>query len=725
MNIVIPFEDIRENDQPAVGGKAFALSRMIKSGFRVPKGVCVTTYAYDAYLDRTGLRERINLELNRKNFKDMRWEEIWDAALRIRSMFLNKPIPDDLERVILKHIEVFSGGTPVVVRSSAPGEDSAGASFAGLHESYVNVSGLDDILNHIRLVWSSLWSDAAMLYRKELALDPTHSAMAVVVQEMVEGDVSGVCFGKAPNDSSIGVIEAVYGLNQGLVDGVVEPDRWTFERKNKKVTHKSSPKRKEFLIPAEKGVTRSRVPKEIAANPPLTPNRCRTVIEAVLKLEHLFETPQDTEWTFKDGSLFILQSRPISTIKTDQNDNRSWYLSLKRSFDNLQELRFRIENELIPQMIETANLLGKTLLSDISDLELADEIRKRQSENSKWVDTYWKEFIPFAHGIRLFGEFYNDAVRPSDPYEFVTLLKGTKMESLERNRMLQDLAAMIRDNAGLADRLRKRPEHDVDDAVDSEFESYLQKFLDRFGDLTCPVTGGVHCGQETGAIIEMLLEIAAHPPVLPKQAPGFTAEDLTRDFLDRFDGQRRQEAEQMLDLARSSYRLRDDDNIHLGRIEARVIEAVNEARARVRSAEGDIPVLSKLIEQDIVPEAVPRKSATENPEKLRVKARQLVGQPAGPGIARGKVRVVDDTAAFSGFKHGEILVCDSVDPNMTFVVPLSAGIVERRGGMLIHGAIIAREYGLPCVTGVPEITQWVKTGDTITVDGYLGIVTVE
>ena len=294
------------------------------------------------------------LELHRKDFKDMRWEEVWDAALRIRGMFLNKALPDDLDRVLRKNMAMFSDGTPVVVRSSAPGEDSAGASFAGLHESYVNVSGIDDILNHIRLVWSSLWSDAAMLYRRELALDPVKSSMAVVVQDMVEGDVSGVCFGKAPHDSSIGIIEAVYGLNQGLVDGMIEPDRWTFERRSKKVTHHVPPERKEYIIPAEEGVTRTGLPEEIAVDPPLNPERCQTVIKTVLELERLFETPQDVEWTFKNDYLFILQSRPISTLKTDQNDKRSWYLSLKRSFDNLQELRTGIENELIPEMIETA-----------------------------------------------------------------------------------------------------------------------------------------------------------------------------------------------------------------------------------------------------------------------------------------------------------------------------------------------------------------------------------
>jgi pyruvate,water dikinase len=106
----------------------------------------------------------------------------------------------------------------------------------------------------------------------------------------------------------------------------------------------------------------------------------------------------------------------------------------------------------------------------------------------------------------------------------------------------------------------------------------------------------------------------------------------------------------------------------------------------------------------------------------RVKARQLIGQPAGPGIATGRARVILETSELFQFQKGEVLVCDAVDPNMTFVVPLAAAIVERRGGMLIHGAIIAREYGLPCVTGVPQATELIQNGESITVDGYLGLV---
>jgi pyruvate,water dikinase len=123
--------------------------------------------------------------------------------------------------------------------------------------------------------------------------------------------------------------------------------------------------------------------------------------------------------------------------------------------------------------------------------------------------------------------------------------------------------------------------------------------------------------------------------------------------------------------------------------------------------------------------ALPAAGSRRSVPGTRLQARQLVGQPAGPGLGKGKARVISQPADLAAFQAGEILVCDAVDPNMTFVVPLAGGIVERRGGMLIHGAIIAREYGLPCVTGVPEATVLIRTGDRLTVDGYLGLVIIE
>jgi pyruvate,water dikinase len=200
-------------------------------------------------------------------------------------------------------------------------------------------------------------------------------------------------------------------------------------------------------------------------------------------------------------------------------------------------------------------------------------------------------------------------------------------------------------------------------------------------------------------------------------------------FLDAFPSTRRQEAAEILDLARASYRLRDDDNIHIGRIESQLVAAVNEGRSRLEAGRPDSPKRAELrdtLEQtDFSSRMHPSPaSAPDGPKGDLVKPRQLIGQPAGPGIAKGSARVIGQQADLSAFAHGEVLVCDAVDPNMTFVVPLAAAVVERRGGMLIHGAIIAREYGLPCVTGIADLTSLVQTGDLLTVDGYLGIVTV-
>jgi pyruvate,water dikinase len=167
----------------------------------------------------------------------------------------------------------------------------------------------------------------------------------------------------------------------------------------------------------------------------------------------------------------------------------------------------------------------------------------------------------------------------------------------------------------------------------------------------------------------------------------------------------------------------------MGKIQAQIVGGVEEGKKRLqRQGRG---FSSQAQGQDVArglrdSRFVFKKPASSG-KKLkkveeRIRGRQLVGQPASSGIAAGKARVILRAEDLFAFQPGEILVCDAIEPNMTFVVPLAAGIVERRGGMLIHGAIIAREYGIPCVTGIPDATSLIPNGTRLTVDGYLGIV---
>ncbi len=724
MNWILSTEEIHSGDRQRVGGKGYALSLLVKGGFDIPSTICLTSDTYQEYVARTGLRERILLELHRKAFKEMRWEEIWDCATRIRNMFLTKPLPDDLSQEIRNGISDRFRGKTVAVRSSAPEEDDAQSSFAGLHESFINIAGVESILKHIRLVWASLWSDAALLYRQEIGLDVEKSSMAVVIQETVAGDRSGVVFTRSPNDENQGVIESVYGLNQGLVDGTVEPDRWIMDRSRDTIVSHTPPERKYWIIPSQTGVRLAELPGEKSAYPPLTPQDVNVVFKTARKAEEYFKIPQDVEWTYDKDSLILLQSRPITTLSSDKpEDERRWYLSLHRSFDNLRDLRRKIEEELIPAMISVADSLSATDLMMLSDQALAAEMKNRWQINHKWVNIYWADFIPYAHGVRLFGQVYNDAVRPEDPYEFIDLLTNTDMASIARNNMMMDLAAIIRSDQTLAQKLRQGDDSDLD----TKFLSMIGEFIEKFGDLSCAVTGGKNCALGTGPLYRLLLEMAD----LPAQTGGRRKSDRTkhlhRNFVNSFDDDQKAWAEELLELARSSYQLRDDDNIYLGRIEAHLLAAVQEAKRRLEGQTSDQTpeVLRQALEEvDFGTESRNLVSAAAEATGYKLQARQLIGQPAGPGIAKGSARVIRRHSDLADFKHGEVLVCDAVDPNITFVVPLAAAVVERRGGMLIHGAIIAREYGLPCITGIPDATTLIQTGDEMTVDGYLGIVTL-
>ena len=456
MELVLTLEQIGTDNRESVGGKSFALATMVKNGMKVPEALCLKVDAYHRYLETTGLGARILMEFNRKDFAEVRWEEMWDAALRIRNLFTNTPMPSDLRTSLQSVFETNLPGESVVVRSSAPGEDSLHASFAGLHESYVNVQGADSILEHIRLVWASLWSDRALLYRQELGLDVEKSSMAVVVQKLISGDRSGVAFGKNPNAPHQAVIESVYGLNEGLVDGSIEPDRWLLDRKNGTIISLFPAHREKQVVAGIDSTRLQTLSAEQQAHPPLSENEVARVFRLVLQAEELFGSPQDVEWTFVGDELYVLQSRPITSSRTEQEqDSRAWYFTLRRSFENLRSLRTRVEGELIPEMEREARSFAQRDLSNLADSELAQELASRQQAHDRWKDIYWSEFIPLAHGIRLFGQVYNDAVRPSDPYEFMDLLGATEMVSLERNRRLENMAAMIREDTDLAHGLSK------------------------------------------------------------------------------------------------------------------------------------------------------------------------------------------------------------------------------------------------------------------------------
>lgn len=645
----------------------------------------------------------------------MRWEELWDVSLRIRNHFLSRAWPKVIKEKLLKDLSEGPANWPsVAVRSTAPGEDSASQSFAGLHESRVMLQGAEAILEAIRIVWASLWSDGALLYRHELGLDPGKSGMAVIIQEMVVGEVSGILFTRAPQDGSVMMAEAVWGLNQALVDGSIEPDRWQFNRATGAVTEKHEVVHTVALRPTTHGTELSPLGEAQKGQSPFDPVLCRELFQAGCQLEASLGQALDIEWTYSDKNLHILQARPITTsLQTEEGDERPWYLSLHRSLDNLEALRMELEQQVLPGMDHDAEKMSAVELSHLSNRTLAGEYLRRRRILDKWLSVYKEKCIPMAHGLRLFGEFYNDLLKPEDPHEFINLLHSDDLLAVKRNRQLREMAELLRKDHRLLQQLK--------DGRGLPDGSHLKLRLEAFN----------HEYSGINWVLPQELDLSSWLVKLAEQdsddkSEGLKQADREQAFFDQVPETERGMADRILAVAKASYLLRDNDNLYLGKVRAGVSAAEQEIRERIGSgvSEGLDKILPETTEKKVFSRYESQREPVESPDTWQ-RARQLVGQPAGPGVNSGPARVLDNASVLTDFKAGEVLVCDAIEPNMTFLAPLAAAIIERRGGMLVHGAIIAREYGIPCVTGIPEATKVIKSGDQLTVDGYLGIVTID
>ncbi len=731
--LIVPLSQAAATDEKIIGGKAAKLAKLAQAGYRIPAGFCITIFAYQQFIKANRLDEKIKFELGRKSLESMRWEEIWDAALRIRSAFQSAEIATELKDQIVAAFEELGRGKTLVVRSSAPKEDSARASFAGLHESYVGVKGEPELLDAVRLVWASLWSDAALLYQHELGLDPLHSAMAVVVQELVAEDISGVAFGADPRNPAAdrSIIEAVPGLCRDLVDGVLDPDRWILKRSTGEVIEMQAGKRKEDNAP----------------RPLLSTRDVKRIYQTLHGIEQLFGWHPDIEWTGSGDRFTLLQARPITTAGEPPEDDKAYYLTLRPGEQRLKKLAKKVAEELIPQLEAEGKRLAAEDLSRLSDEQLAHAIEARRQSLEQWKKIYWDDFIPFAHGVRHLATYYNDAVHPADPYEFVGLLKGQAMLSTQRNQKIMELAQLIQTRPALRDSLEnliaesnenwpQLSQQIEQQPQGPEFLNAFQNLLDQYLDISY---GNERLNNQPILVLKNILEIAkagVQQQSIPAQNSNVAR--LEQKLFDAVGKDKQVEAQEVLHIGRISWRLRDDDNLLLGRIESQLLRAIREGAERLRAVgrmESEIKVSQKLAgiiadalrhpggDQVIIPAEQPAAAKIFN-KPTGVKPRQLIGQPAAPGLISGRVRIIRTPEDLGSFRAGEILVCDAIQPNMTHLVPLAGAIIERRGGMLIHGAIIAREMGIPCVNGIPDAANILDNGELVTVDGHLGIVTV-
>lgn len=313
---VVWFKDIGKKDIPLVGGKGANLGEMYAAGIPVPNGFCVTAPAYYYFLEANTLRDKIKDALKNLDVNDN--DELFAASRRVKDIIMRAKMPDDLGDQIRSAYQKFPHkDQEVAVRSSATAEDLPDASFAGQQATYLNISGDSDVVRTVQKCWASLFEARAIFYRVQKGFDHFKVGIAVPVQAMVQSEVSGVMFTINPinNDPFTIVVESVWGLGEMIVQGSVTPDHFEIDRDKWLIRRKEVSSQK-VMLSKEKGVTKqNRVPDSKVDQQKVDDATILKVAKIGQKLQDHYNWPQDVEWAYEDGKIYIVQTRPITTMK--------------------------------------------------------------------------------------------------------------------------------------------------------------------------------------------------------------------------------------------------------------------------------------------------------------------------------------------------------------------------------------------------------------------------
>jgi len=326
--LVIFFKDIDKHDLPLVGGKGANLGEMTKAHFPVPNGFAVTVKSYDVFLQENNLTERINNILVNLDENDV--DQLNSASRTIGRIIKSAKIPDTVAKEVHSaYIELSNQSNKsailVAVRSSATAEDLPSASFAGQQASYMNIEGSNNLLNSIQDCWASLFTARAIFYRNQNKIKHEQVKISVIVQKMVQSDVSGVMFSMDPvtNDKDTIVIEAVWGLGDMIVQGQVVPDRYLVQKETFSILSKKVSDQTKMLTRVSGETKENEVPEKQIDLRKLSDEEILVLAKLAQRLQDHYYFPQDIEWAKEGTDLFITQTRPITTIESTDRSKKS------------------------------------------------------------------------------------------------------------------------------------------------------------------------------------------------------------------------------------------------------------------------------------------------------------------------------------------------------------------------------------------------------------------
>ncbi len=318
---IVWFNEVDKGNVSLVGGKGANLGEMTRANIPVPPGFIVTADAYYHFLEESKLIEKIRSLLSDLDADDSK--RLQEIAAQIKGLIAGAPMPPEVATAIIEAYRKLGDGL-VAVRSSATAEDLPEASFAGQQRTYLNIQGEKEVVAAVQGCWASLFEPRAIFYRVQQGFAHLKVGIAVPVQRMVQSEAAGVMFTLEPitNDRSKIVIQAAYGLGESVVSGDVSPDSYIVDKNSLKILDKEIKKQEWQLIRNPKSTGRDedniKVPvvEDKRGQQKLTDEGILTLAKLARELEEHYQFPQDIEWASENGEVYIVQTRPVTTMKS-------------------------------------------------------------------------------------------------------------------------------------------------------------------------------------------------------------------------------------------------------------------------------------------------------------------------------------------------------------------------------------------------------------------------
>lgn len=671
MELLRNFEQLNKNDVLLAGGKGTSLGEMIQAGISVPPGFVILSTAFEKFLEETDLNVEVDSILHSVNHKEIHTVE--NASEKIKALIFMAEIPKNIADEIQKFFKNL-GTKYVAVRSSATAEDSATTAWAGQLESYLNTTE-ENLLENVKKCWASLFTPRAIFYRFEKELHKQKISVAVVIQKMVESEMSGIAFSVHPitQDKNQLIIEAGFGLGEAIVSGQITPDSYVIEKTERRILDKNINFQKKMLVVADGGGSKwQELTEKQGKQQVLSDSEILDLAKFITKIEGHFGFPVDVEWAKKADKFYALQSRPITTLTTQQVQERS--TDYVRMFEStgmpflINSIAIEHYKPLKAVAIFRDNLWTTYLPKKVQDETLKDGVELFGHKN-KFMQ-YVKDFEEYKKcSIKLFDDVCSrEKILRKDLENFFNLISELWLYYRKTEFFYVD------------DAYRKSQQ----DKTTAENLKHLEKIKNSGREhLNKMIFGGT-------SYLSKALSI------------------LSKQFRISLDDLFWYSKDEVMDL----YEEKKLDKIKIQDRKFAYVFLIKNGTLitfQGKQAKDFISSFVVGVSKDEI------RGIVANPGKVKAKAKVM---KYGADTFEKVSQVVKE------MENGDVLVAETTSPEIIVACKKASAILTNQGGLLSHAAIVSRELNIPCIVGLENITHLVSDGDILDIDATNGTVRI-